>query len=132
MTVTTVPAQIAARARESTRCLLGQAAEDISEQWQTPDNDLKEPLARFDAMRWLLDALGPLDNGAAATVYPEHRAALLEALTDNAGSRAWFAEDERTNGRTDAAARYAAEADDLEAFAAALAGDVGSDHGKAA
>ncbi len=87
MTTITIPAEVTRVARSVVLTELGEAADQISqaslgyEKEQNPDS-FNEPLAKFDTLRRLLDAIGWSNETRAIEIEDEQRRMLAKALQE--------------------------------------------------
>lgn len=87
MTTITIPTEVTRVARSAVLTELGEAADQISqaslgyEKEQNPDS-FNEPLAKFDTLRRLLDAIGWSNETRTIEIEDEQRGVLARALQE--------------------------------------------------
>lgn len=120
MSTITIPAPLVPDAFEAALYLLGRAGDNIMGEAERRHPDVGAALARFDAARGLLDAIGRDRSDTAIQINEAHRPELLEALREHITAQVGIVKTAHGEGHVDVAREQAANLADLTALAAVL------------
>lgn len=118
----TIPAPLARPVAEAAYTLLGRASSSVLRRTESKDRRAEQfegPFRQFDAMRRLIEALGPTEPGQDATLSDEHAPALADALREAGPLLIALAHTAHEEGDTEQAREYTAEMVALTEYAEA-------------